>query len=172
MRAFAFQCPAIDVHSWDDWPLPENMLSFGGKIWAGEGMRKLETIAVPIQRDYAAAYALLADPRNYPRWSPVPDGLFEAADDSSYLWRVDLPRGRRLMRFCRPNEYGVLDYEIMSETGAPEYVAHLRLIPNEEGAVLVAHYLQRPGLSDEAFASDVEWAMNDLRSVAVVIETL
>ena len=135
-------------------------------------MRKLETITIPINRDYAATYALLADPRNYPLWSPVLEGLFEAADDSGYLWRVDLPRGRRLMRFCRPNDHGVLDYEIMSEDATHEYVARLRLIPNDDGCTLIALYLQRPGLSDDVFASELEWATNDLRSIATVVETL
>lgn len=135
-------------------------------------MRRLETITVPINRDYATTYALLSDPRNYPRWSPVLDGMFEAADDSGYLWRLDLPRGRRLMRFSRPNEHGVLDYEILSEAGAHEYMALLRLIPNDEGCTLVAQYLQRPGLSDEVFASELEWAANDLRTIATVVESL
>lgn len=135
-------------------------------------MRKLETIVVPIQRDYDSCYALLAEPRNFPKWSPVLEGLFEPADDSGYAWLVDLPRGRRVMHFTRPNDHGILDYAIHSESGEHEYTARLRLIPNEEGSTLIAHYLHRPGTSEETFRSEVEWAANDLRSLALVVEAL
>jgi hypothetical protein len=135
-------------------------------------MRRLETVTVPIQRDYDSAYDLLSDPRNYPKWSPIPDGQFEQIDDAGYEWQVELPRGLRIMRFARPNAFGVLDYDVVSASGEHEYTARLRLIRNDDGCTLIAHYLQRPGTSDDVFASEVEWAANDLRAVGVVVEAL
>lgn len=135
-------------------------------------MRKLETVMVPIRRDYESVYGLLSDPKNYPRWSPIPDGMFAPIDDSGYRWLVDLPRGRRIMHFTPPNEFGVLDYTIHSESGEFEYITRLRVLPNDEGTTLVAHFMQRPGLSDLTFRSELDWATNDLKSIAATIEKL
>lgn len=135
-------------------------------------MRTVETIVVPIGCPFAKAYGLLSDPRNYPKWSPIPDPLFEPVGESGLDWLVELPRGRRVMRFSRPNDHGVLDYSILSEAGELEFTAYLRLLPNDQGCTLAAHYLQRPGLSDEAFRSEVEWVRSDLRALAVVLESI
>lgn len=135
-------------------------------------MRQLETITVPINRAYAEAYEALAEPRNYPSYSPIPHPHFEPAGNNGLDWSVDLPRGRRILRFAPRNTFGILDYSVLTEAGVLEATVPLRLIPNDEGCVLVGHYFQRPGTSDEQFHSDVEWAANDLKSIGLVIETM
>ena len=135
-------------------------------------MQNCRVFTVAIARSYEDAYGFLRDPRNYPKWSPVPGANFERASADGLDWLVDLPRGRRILRFSPPNEFGVLDYHVLSEAGAHEYTAPLRLLRNEAGSVLVAVYFQRPGQDDAAFDSDVEWAANDLKAVAAVVERL
>jgi hypothetical protein len=136
----------------------------------GGPLRKSQVISVPIVRRYVEAYSVLKEPRNYPHWSPIAKAMFEPVGDDGLDWRVDLPRGRRILRFSAANDYGILDYNVLSEAGQPEYVARLRLVPNEEGAELIAVYFQRDGQTDEQFTSEVEWAANDLRAVAAVVE--
>lgn len=133
-------------------------------------MHRFETIAVPIRRDYDACYAQLSDPWNYPRWSPIPDARFEPVDDSERKFRVDLPRGRRILRFSPQNDYGVLDYAVHSEEGAHETTAFLRLVPNGEGCVLVALYSKPDDVDDAQFDSDMEWVANDLKAIAAALE--
>lgn len=133
-------------------------------------MRKSRTVSVPVAKRYEAAYGLMREPENFPKWTPVLDGIFELAGNDGLDWRVDLPRGRRILRFSAPNDYGILDYTVLTEAGEVEHTARLRLLPNEEGSELVATYFQRPGQSDEQFASDVEWAASDLRALAAVVE--
>ena len=135
-------------------------------------MRRFETIVVAIQRDYDKAYALLADPRNYPRWSPVPDALFQPIDNDRRNWLVDLPRGRRVLRFTPLNDFGVLDYSVYLEDGTYETTSSVRLVPNEDGCVLVVSFFKRDELSDEEFESEVRWAENDFKAIASAIEAL
>jgi len=135
-------------------------------------MQNTRVFTVPINRSYEEAYGFLKDPRNYPKWSPLPGASFEPASENGLDWLVELPRGRRVLRFSPPNPFGVLDYQVLSQAGALEYTAPLRLIANEEGSVLVAIYFQRPEQDDAAFDSDVEWAANDLKAVAAVVERL
>jgi hypothetical protein len=134
-------------------------------------MRRLEAVIVPIRRAYDETYAQLSDPRNFPKWSPIPDPVFESVDATGLKWRVDLPRGRRLMQFAERNEYGVLDYTLHHEDGTHELTAYLRLIPNDEGCSLVALYFMRPGITDEVFASELTWITTDLQAAAAAIET-
>lgn len=129
-------------------------------------------VTVPIARNYDEAYAILAEPRNYPHWSPMTAARFDRVGDSEYDWFVDLPRGRRILRFSPRNAFGVLDYTILSEERQIEHVTPVRLIRNDDGAELIVVTFQRPERSDEEFASDVEWLTNDFRAVATVVETL
>jgi hypothetical protein len=133
-------------------------------------MQNSRVITVPVRRPWAETYALLRDPENYPNWSPISAATFERVSDDGLTYRVDLPRGRRLLRFTPDNPYGVLDYTVLSEDGTVEYVTPLRAVPNGEGTELIAVFFQRPGASDEVFASEAEWAATDFRAIAAALE--
>lgn len=133
-------------------------------------MQNSKVVVVPIRRAYAETYDILAEPMNYPRWSPVVDARFEAVGDDGLSFRVDLPRGERILRFSPRNAFGVLDYSVLSIDGQLEYTAFLRVVPNGEGTELVAYFVQGEGVSDEKFASDIEWARNDFYAIATVVE--
>jgi hypothetical protein len=135
-------------------------------------MRKSRVFSVPIGRLYEDAYRIMKEPLNYPHWSPVLAATFRAVGDSGLDYIVDLPRGRRILRFSAPNDYGILDYSVLSEAGEHQYTARLRLVPNEAGAELIAVYFQRADQSDEQFDSETEWAANDLKAMAAVVERL
>ena len=133
-------------------------------------MLNSRVLIIPIERTYQTVYSFLADPRNFPRWGVLePGATMRHLDGSDYL--VDLPRGRRVMRFTPYNAFGVLDYQVFSqgEDGGP--VNPVRLHPNEEGCELVFVWLQRPGVSDERFASELEWLNSDLLRLKTYLET-
>ena len=127
---------------------------------------------MPIRRAYAEAYALLSEPRNFPKWSPVADALFEPLDSGGLRYRVDLPRGRRIIAFTPRNAHGILDYVIETEEGRHEHTAFIRLVPNGDGCTLIAHYIMREGMTDDQFDSELAWAATDYQAMAAQIEVL
>jgi len=134
-------------------------------------IRKSELIQVSIERAYHEAYAILAEPRNYPLWSPVAEALFEPVGTDGLSYRVELPRGVRILRFSAPNPYGVLDYMVIAEGEERGPVTASRLVPNEDGCELIVILFQRDDQTDEKFRSDVEWARADFNAIKLVIET-
>ena len=46
----------------------------------------------------------------------------------------------------------------------------LQIISNEEGCDLVFLFLRRPGVSDEQFASSVEWVTSDFLALRSLLE--
>jgi hypothetical protein len=126
-------------------------------------------VTVSIARPYAEVYGFCADPVNFGRWNLLPDGLMEALGGNEYL--VDLPQGRRVMRFMPRNDFGVLDYQVYERGESVGPTRPLRLIPNEAGADLQMTWFQRPGVPDEQFRSEVEWVRADLIRLKAFLET-
>lgn len=130
-------------------------------------------IKVPIQIPYEKAYAFLSDPKNYRVLSPIPDVVVEDISEDGRTFTVELPRGKRRLRYSPVNPFGVLDYAVFDMAGNPEGpTVGLRLIPNEDGCELLMVFFQRPGVDDAKFASDLEWTTNDLKSFRALLEAL
>lgn len=132
-------------------------------------MLKSRVFTIPIHRKYDEVYGFVSEPTNFVLWGGAePGSTMDHIEGSDYL--VDLPRGRRVMRFTPPNPFGVLDYQVFmqGETGGP--VTPVRLHRNQEGCELVFTWLQRAGVSDEQFVSEAEWAYSDLLRMKAYIE--
>ena len=134
-------------------------------------MLRSAVVKTSIDRDYEEAYAILKQPGNFRLWSPVLESRFEARGNNGLDWLVDLPQGTAILRFSRPNEFGILDYTVLTE-GGPSRTTAMRLVRNQDGCELVSLFLQQPGQSDAAFDSYVAWATNDLLALRNVVETL
>ena len=131
-------------------------------------MHASEVIKVAVERTFDEVYAFLADPLNFPRWAANPDSKIEPLGGNDYL--VDLPMGRRVIRFAPHNEFGVLDYEIFMDGQSIGPVVPVRLYRNGEGCELVLFWLQRPGVSLAQFHSDAEWVRSDLTRLKTLLE--
>ena len=156
--------------------------SFGGKFGSpgaanyhhriaiatvGLPMLTSEVIKISIDRPYADVYEFVANPANFTKWAANPDSRMEAIGGD---WLVDLPSGRRVIRFTRRNEFGVLDYQVFDPGQAGGPVTPVRLIANGEGCELVLLWFQRQGISDNRFKSDVEWVASDLQRLKALLE--
>jgi hypothetical protein len=140
------------------------------RAFKGNSMLRSRVFTIPIHRSYGDVYGFLSEPTNLPLWGGTePESTMKHLGGSDYL--VDLPSGRRVMRFTPRNEFGVLDYQVFlpGETEGP--VTPARLHPNEEGCEFVLTWYQRPGVSDERFASESEWTYSDLLRMKAYIET-
>jgi hypothetical protein len=131
-------------------------------------MQALEVIKVFIDRPYDEVLAFLFDRANFVKWAAVPgsDMVPLGGED----WLVDLPSGQATIRFTPPNPYGVLDYQTFPPDADGGPVTPVRLLPNEQGCDLVLFWYQRPGVSDDKFRSDAEWASSDLQRVKTLLE--
>ena len=94
--------------------------------------------------------------------------VMEAVGVNEYL--VDLPQGRRVMRFMPQNDFGVLDYQVYEQGESAGPTRPLRLIANQDGTDLQMTWFQQPGVSDEQFRSEVEWTRSDLLRLKTFLE--
>jgi hypothetical protein len=126
-------------------------------------------ITVSIARPYAEVYDFCADPMNFGRRNALPGAEMEPVGGTDY--KVELPQGRRIMRFMRRNPYGILDYEVFNEDGTADGpLRPLRLVRNESGADLQMTWFHLPSLTNERFASEVEWVRSDLLRLKSFLE--
>jgi hypothetical protein len=127
-----------------------------------------EIIKVSIDRPFADVYEFLADPLNFTKWAANPGSEMQPIERGD--WLVDLPTGQRVIRFTPRNELGVLDYQVFDrdQDGGPS--TPVRLIANADGCELLLVWMQRPGVTDERFKSDVEWIASDLQRLKVLME--
>jgi hypothetical protein len=131
-------------------------------------MLKSRIFTVPIHRKYGEVYRFLAEPVNFGLWATEPGSKMVPKGGQDYL--VELACGPRVMRFTPANDFGILDYQLFEpgERGGP--VTPVRLHPNQEGCELVLTWFQHPGVSDEQFASESEWAYSDLLRMKAFVE--
>ena len=134
-------------------------------------MLKSQIVQIEINRAYGETYRIVSKPENFPRWSPLLEPLFEPRGNNGLDWLVELPTGTHVIRFSPPNDFGVLDYTVIPEDGSPSRTTRVRLVPNEEGCDLIVQFYQQPGQTDEAFASNVEWAKTDFMTLKTVVES-
>lgn len=123
-------------------------------------------ISVSIARPPAEVYALAANPANLPLWAKGLSGSIEKVDGE---WIADSPMGKVKVRFAKPNPLGVLDHDVVLESGETFYNP-MRVVANEDGSEVVFTLFRRPGVSDEDFAADARAVAADLAALKALAE--
>ena len=131
-------------------------------------MRRSHTITLQIDYPYPSAYRYLADPLNYAQWAALEPGTFRRLENGDWAAETRFG-GFRHFRFTPPNEFGVLDHAVFIP-GEPLLWTPMRVLPNEDGTELHFTFFQRPGMSEEAFASSVEWITTDFLALKSLLE--
>jgi len=126
-------------------------------------------VTVSIDRSYADVYAFCADPVNFARWNLTPESPMTPLGGYEYL--VELPQGRRVMRFMPANNLGILDYKVYEQGETDGPTRPIRLVRNEAGTDLQLTWFQQPGVSEEQFNSEVEWLRSDLLRLKTFLES-
>ncbi|MEQ1770224.1 MAG: hypothetical protein ABL879_10320 [Devosia sp.] len=127
-------------------------------------------VQVPIRKPFGQVYEFLADPMNFARWASVPGTEVEPLGDGTYL--VEVPTGQVAIRFAPRNSFGVLDYQAYWPNTPNGRVVPVRLYPNGDGCELIYTVMQHPDVTDEKFASDIEWIESDLNRLKALVEQL
>lgn len=123
-------------------------------------------ISVSIERPPAEVYALAANPENLPRWAK---GLSDAIEKVNGEWIADSPMGKVKVRFAPSNPFGVLDHDVVLESGE-SFHNPMRVVANGGGSEVVFTLYRRPGVSDEDFAADARAVAADLAALKALAE--
>lgn len=122
------------------------------------------TVTVTIDRPPQAVSSFISDATNLPRWS-----FFESAVADGDAWRVETAQGESRLRLSSPNSLGVLDHHVTTPDGTEVYVP-MRVVPNAGGSEVMLTAYRQPGMSDEAYASDLAQVRTDLENLRRILE--
>jgi hypothetical protein len=124
-------------------------------------------LGVTIGRSPAEVYEFASDPANLPLWAKGLAGGALTRDGGEWVARS--PSGPVRIRFAPRNTFGVLDHDVVLESGATVHVP-LRVVPNGDGSEVVFTLFRRPGTSDAALAADAAAVERDLATLKRLLE--
>jgi hypothetical protein len=129
-------------------------------------LHEVRHVSVSIARSPADVYAFVSRPENLPRWAT---GLAPTIENVDGEWIADAPAGKVKVRLAERNALGVLDHDVVLESGATVHVP-MRVIPNGTGSEVVLTVLREEGVPDEKFDADTRWVERDLKGLKAVLE--
>jgi hypothetical protein len=121
-------------------------------------------VSVFIDRPVADVYRYAADPMNLPDWAA---GLASGVSSEDGRTYADSPMGRIELRFAPPNEFGVLDHEVVASDGTTTYNP-MRAVVADDGCEVIFS-VRRRELSDEEFDRDASAVLADLQRLAAIM---
>ncbi|MCM2358286.1 MAG: DUF1538 family protein [Geobacteraceae bacterium] len=133
---------------------------------AKEAAPRLRHISVSINRPPNEVYGFAANPENLPKWATGLGGSIREVDGE---WIADAPLGKVKIRFAERNEFGVLDHDVILESGVKIHNP-MRVVPSGDGSEVTFMLLRRQGVSEEEFFADAEWVEKDLRILKELLE--
>jgi uncharacterized protein YndB with AHSA1/START domain len=125
-------------------------------------------ITVSINRPPEEVYRFTAKPENMPRWATGLAGSMEKVG-GEWIAKGGPAGGRVEVRFAPPNELGVLDHDVVLESGQTVHNP-VRVVPNGAGSEVTFVLFRQPGVSDEAFARDARTVSKDLGLLKSLLE--
>jgi hypothetical protein len=130
-------------------------------------MHQSHVIALAINRPAREVYEFIAEPGNFPKWAAVIESDFRPVGPNE--WSGNTPTGRRIVRFCERNGFGVLDHAIY-KAGEEPVMMPMRVFPNGTGCELTFSYFRPPGMTDEQFSSAIDWITADFQVLRSLLE--
>ena len=129
-------------------------------------LHEVRHVSVSIDRPPNEVYAFASKRENLPRWAT---GLAGTIANVNGEWIADAPSGKVKVRFAERNELGVLDHDVVLESGDRIHIS-LRVVPNGSGSEVVFTLVRQPGISDEKFDEDARWVKKDLDVLKQLLE--
>jgi hypothetical protein len=123
-------------------------------------------ISVSINRQPHEVYSFVSDPENLPKWAT---GLGGSIGQVQGEWIADSPMGKIRIKFAEKNTFGVLDHEVILESGV-RIENPMRVIANGEGSEIFFTLIRQPEMSDEKFEEDAKWVEKDLKILKGLLE--
>ncbi len=123
-------------------------------------------ISVSIDRPPDEVYAFVSNPKNLPKWATGLSGSIKKVNGE---WIADSPMGKIKIKFAEANTFGILDHEVVLESGA-KINNPMRVIANGAGSEVFFTIIRQPDVSDDKFAEDANWVAKDLRILKGLLE--
>jgi hypothetical protein len=131
-------------------------------------MLNSRTFGIPIARPPDEVFEFLIEPTNFAKWAFVGDTQMRHLGGRD--WEVETSVGTRILRFAEWNALGILDhFSLLTPDDTPHPIA-MRVIANEGGTELSYTCFQRSGMTDEQWASMIEWITADLLALKSLLE--
>jgi hypothetical protein len=129
-------------------------------------LQAVRHISVSINCSPQAVYDFASNPENLARWAT---GLGGSITKEKGEWIADSPMGKVRIRFAERNTYGVLDHDVILESGIQVHNP-IRVVPNGGGSEVIFTLFRQPDMSDEKFAEDAQWVEKDLKILKALLE--
>jgi hypothetical protein len=123
-------------------------------------------ISITLRRLPDEVYAFVVNPENLPRWAKGLSGSIREIDGE---WVADSPMGKVKVRFAPRNSFGVLDHDVVLESGITVRNP-LRVVANGDGSELTFTLFKRPGMTEEEFTADAGAVARDLEALKALLE--
>jgi len=127
---------------------------------------KSQHISISISRPPDQVYDFVSNPENLPKWAT---GLAGSIKNVNGEWIADAPIGKVKIRFADRNTFGILDHDIILESGVKIHNP-MRVVPNGRGSEIIFTLFRQPDMSDEKFSEDAKWVEKDLRILKDLLE--
>ena len=123
-------------------------------------------ISVSIDRAPEEVYAFASDPENLPKWATGLGGSIRKVGGD---WVAESPMGKIKIRFAEPNKFGVLDHDVILESGMTVHNP-MRVLPRGKGSEVVFTLFRQPDMTDQKFLEDARWVEKDLNILKRLLE--
>jgi uncharacterized protein YndB with AHSA1/START domain len=125
-------------------------------------------IAVHIDRSPDYVYAYASQPSKLPEWAP---GLCTSIRADGDHWVAESAMGEIIVRYAEPNPYGVIDHDVVLESGET-FHNPVRVLPHDDGAEVVFTLRRQDGMSDADFDRDSSAVLADLVALKERVESV
>jgi uncharacterized membrane protein len=137
-------------------------------VQKAENLLEVRHVSVSISRPPGAVYGFAAKIENLPKWAA---GLGSTIRNVGGEWIAEGPLGKVEVRFVERNSLGVLDHDVVLESGATVHNP-VRVVPNGAGSEVIFTLLRQPDVSADQFLEDAKAVERDLRTLKVLLEEM
>jgi uncharacterized protein YndB with AHSA1/START domain len=124
-------------------------------------------LSVLVGRPIAEVYAYASDPSHLPDWAP---GLCTSIARVGDHWVAESAMGSIVVRYAEPNPFGVIDHDVVLESGET-FHNPVRVLPHDDGAEVVFTLRRQEGMSDDDFDRDAAAVLADLVGLKELLES-
>jgi uncharacterized protein YndB with AHSA1/START domain len=124
-------------------------------------------LSVHVDRPIAEVYAYASDPSHLPDWAP---GLCTSIARVGDHWVAESAMGSIVIRYAEPNPFGVIDHDVVLESGET-FHNPVRVLPHDDGAEVVFTLRRQEDMSDDDFNRDAAAVLADLGALKELLES-
>lgn len=124
-------------------------------------------ISVSINRSPEDVYAFASSPENLPKWAAgLSNNVLKKVGD---YWETDSPMGKVKIKFTPPNEFFVMDHDVILPNGEINHNP-FRVLKNGEGSEVIFTVYRLPRMSDNDYQHDIQQVTQDLNKLKSILE--